>query len=116
MEDLREIQTTCFPVIHCRTSLQPICLSHHFIHCSKAKLRHQLSNFLGNHVHEVDHVIGTTHEFLSELGILGGDSYRTSIQVTHPHHYTSQHHERCGCKAELLRTQECSDDDVTTGF
>src|SRR5262249_37826682 len=51
-----------------------------------------------------------------ELGRLGSDAYRTSIQVTLPRHHATDCYYRGGSEPEFVRAQHCSDYHVATCF
>ena len=59
----------------------------------------------------------TNHDILDKkrnsLNYLGGDSNRASIQMTFPHHGTSQGNERSSGESKLISTQQCTNDHIT---
>ena len=52
----------------------------------------------------------------TEVGVLGGNTHRTGIQVALAHHDTAQNDERGSTKAKLLGTQQGHENDITTSL
>ena len=77
---------------------------------------HQFPHFLGNEVHEMDHVFGLAAEFFTQHRILGGHAYRAGVFVTGAHHDATQGHQRRRRKAEFFGAQQRGNDDVAAGL
>ena len=65
-------------------------MSYQVFERTKPQLRHQLTNFPGNKLHEVNNVIRIAFESLSQIGILRSYTNRTRIQVTGAHHNAAE--------------------------
>ena len=54
-------------------------------------------------------MFGLPDEFLSKMGILGGNPDRAGIQVAFAHHDAADRHQRCSGKSEFFRTKHSCD-------
>ena len=85
--------------------LQQIGASHQFIHRTDSQLSHILPQFLGNEIHEIDHVFRFSLKTLPKLRILRCNAHRTRVQVADAHHHAAHGYERCCRKPKLLGAQ-----------
>ena len=61
-------------------------------------------------------MFGLPDEFLSKMGILGGNPDRAGIQVAFAHHDAADRHQRCSGKSEFFRTKHSCDHHISSGF
>ena len=115
-EDRADIQTRRLPMRDRGTGVEHLDMTNHLGHRCKAKLRHQLTNFLGDELHEVDDEFGLAAEAGAQLRILCGNTHRTCVEVTDTHHYAATHHQRCRCEAELFRAEQRGHHHVAAGL
>ena len=116
VQELGEIQAFRFPVLNRTVRDQTIRPTNHLINRTEAELRHQLTNFLSNKVHEVHHVISSPHKLFTELRILRRNTHRAGVFVTHAHHNTTHHHQRCSRKTIFLSPEQGGNHHITPGL
>lgn len=68
-----------------------------------------------NHEQVVDDVLRPPSKLCPQDGVLGGDADGASVEVTLAHHGATEHDERGGGEAELVRAQDGRHDDVEPG-
>ena len=66
MQEEREINMFCFPVLDRFTGFQHIDTPDHFIHGSESKLCHNLAQFFGNKEKEIDDMIRGSFKFRTQ--------------------------------------------------
>src|SRR5919202_126610 len=86
VEDLREVESLCLPMLDGFLWLKYIGASDHFIERAEAELRHDLADFLRDEFHEVHRMFGIAGEVLTQLRVLRSDANWTSVEVAHAHH------------------------------
>jgi hypothetical protein len=91
-------------------------LAHRLVEGAETELRHILADLFGDEQEEVLHELGLAGEPLPQHRVLGGHPDRAGVQVAHPHHDAAGHHQRSGCEAEFLGTEQCRDHHVAPGF
>ncbi len=109
VEDVGEIQSPGFPMIHRLFDLQAVDVSHHLVQRAETQLRHQFADFLGNKPHEVDHVIRLAGEILAQLRILRRHAHRAGVEMADAHHDAAQNHQRRRGETKFLRPQQRGD-------
>ena len=116
VKDLGKVEAFRLVVVHRLLHFQPFGVTHHFVDRAKVELGHQLAHFPSDEAHEVDSVLRVAGKFFAQLRILRGHADRARIQMANAHHHAAQRHQRPGCKAELLRSEQCAYDHITAGL
>ena len=111
-----EVQPSALVVEPPLVDLQVLGLADHFFHSAVTKLRHDLTDLLGEEEEVVHNMLGLAGELLSKLLVLGGNAHGTGIQMTLSHHDATHGNERGGSEAELLGAEKTSDRHVTSGL
>jgi hypothetical protein len=65
VQNLREVESLCLPMLHSFLRLQHVGASDHFIERAETELRHEFADFLGDERHEVHRVFRIASEFLT---------------------------------------------------
>ena len=60
-------------------------------------------------------MLGQAHKALAQHRILRGHADGAGVEMAFAHHDAACSNQRCGCKAELIRTEQGTNDHVTTG-
>ena len=115
-EDPGEVQAARLPVVERRAHLQAIGAPDHLVDRPEAQARHVLPHLAGDERHEVDDVLRLACEPPAQLRVLRGHAHRTGVQMAGAHHHAAQRHQRRRGEPELLRAQQCADDDVAAGL
>jgi len=116
VQDGRQIQLVRLPMLGGTLGVQRPDLSDHLVDRTEAQLRHQFPDFLRDEQEEVLDELGLAVETLTQQRVLGRDTDRTGVEVTHPHHDAAGHHQGRGGEAEFLATQQRGDDHVAAGL
>ena len=90
-------------------------LADHLLELAEAERGHELAHLLGDEEEVIDHVLGLALELGAQHRVLRGDADRAGVQVTLAHHDAAGRDQRCGCKAELVGTEQRADDNVAPG-
>src|SRR5664280_1117355 len=114
-QDVRKVKTRGLPVRGGIANANFVRSSNALLQSMESEHRHQFANFLGHVKHVANDMFWLSSEFGAQLGILGGNADRTSIQVTLAHQYATRSHEGCGGEAEFFCAQKCSNNNITTG-
>src|SRR5690606_2110382 len=96
--------------------LQQLSLSDHVFKLSEPHLSHVLPYFLGDEEEKIDDVLRLACEFFAELGVLSRHADRTGVQMTDPHHDAPGGNQRPSGETELLRPEQCCDDNIAAGL
>mmetsp|Transcript_27706 Transcript_27706/g.41062 ORF Transcript_27706/g.41062 Transcript_27706/m.41062 type:complete len:201 (-) Transcript_27706:94-696(-) len=91
-------------------------LANHVLHCTVSKLSHGLTNLFSHQEEVVHYVLGLPRKLLSQLLILGCNSYWACIQVTLAHHDTSQSNEGSSGETVFLGSEKTRNDDITSSL
>ena len=67
---------------------------------------HDLTQFLGNKFHKVDHIFRFASETFAQFRVLRSNTHRTCIQITHTHHDAAHCHKGCCGKTKFLCTKD----------
>jgi hypothetical protein len=110
-----EIQPAGLPVFDGAFLVEEVGAPDHLVHGAEAHGRHHLAHFFGNEEEVVDDVLGLAGEALAQVRVLGGDAHRAGVQVALAHHDAASGNQRRGGKAELVCTQQRTDDHVAAG-
>ena len=116
MKNARKIEPFGFPVRHTFRGFEQIGTADQVFKFSYTDLRHQLAHFFGDEEEKVDDVLGLAGKFLAQYRVLRCHADRTGIQMAFAHHDAAFNHQRRSREAEFIRTQQCADQDITTGF
>src|SRR5690606_28294142 len=116
VEHAREIQAPGLPVFDTFAHVQQVGAADQVVELADAQLGHDFAHFFGDEEEKVHHVLGLALELAAQHRILSGHAHRAGVQVALAHHDAAFHHQRRGCKAELVGAQQRRDHDVTAGF
>src|SRR4028119_1111122 len=108
VEDLREVEALCLPMLHSFLWLKYIGATDHFIECAETEFCHEFADFLSDELHEVHGMFRIAGEVLAQLRVLRGDANGASVEVAHTHHDAAEGDQWCGGKPELLGTKQCA--------
>src|ERR1022692_1306121 len=113
IEDRGEIDALGLPMSIGDGGVEALDAANHFIDGAEAEFGHVLANLVGEEEEEVDYVLRLAGKASSQDGVLGGNTDRTSVQVTLAHHDTT-HSDQGGCsEAEFFGAEQSSDNNVT---
>ena len=90
--------------------------AHHLADGAEPKSGHDLSKIVGDKIHQIDQIFGPAGKFFAQFRILGGDSHRTGIEMTDPHHGAAQGHHTNRSETEFFGPQQAGDGDITGRF
>ena len=116
VENVGEVEPLGFPVFDGFTRFEFVGASNHFVEGADAEFGHDFAHFLGDEVHEVDHMLRITSELGTQFGILCCDADRTGVHLADAHHDAADRDQRGGGKAKFFRSQKSSNDDIATSF
>ena len=102
-------------IYHIISLAQILGVSNQVIYLADTQSCHVFPQLLCYKLHKVLNILRLAAEPLAQLRILGCDTHRTSIKITHTHHDTAHCYEWCRCKSELLCTKQCCDQNVSAG-
>ena len=97
------------PVRDGAPSLQLVHATHHLVDGAEAQLGHDFPQLLRHHEEVVDDVLGLPSEFLTQVGVLGGDANGAGIEVALAQHDAAHDDEGGRGHTELLRPQQAGD-------
>ena len=89
-------------------------MSDDVVEASESHLRQIFPDFLRQESEEIDEILISTDEVLPEQWVLCGHSHRASIEITFPHHHTSENDESRSSERKFLSSKESHDDDVAS--
>ncbi len=115
-KDGGKVERLVFPMLYARPRNKAIGLADHLVYGPEPQIRHDFTEFAGQKMEKMDHVVGRAVETLAQVGVLGRNADGTSIQVAFPHQHTALHHQRRGGHAPFLRAEQSGDRDVAPGF
>src|SRR6056297_1207699 len=90
-----EIQFAALPVGDSLILIQQIGPPDNIFKFFKTQLCQMFPDLLSDESEIVFHIIGTAVKPFPEFLVLGGHAYRTCIEVTFAHHYTSKYDQGC---------------------
>ena len=105
-----------FPVRRGFLLHQVIRLANHFIHSAEAQFGHNFPQFLHEEAEKVDHVFCIAVEAFAQFGVLGGNAYRTGIEVAFAHHDAAFHDQSRRCNPPFLSAQQGSNGNIPASF
>ncbi len=94
-------------MIHLLVAFEQVESSDNFVETSETHLCKLLPDSFSKEVKKGYQVFCLSEEPLAQFRILGGDSDRTGIEVTFPHHHTAKDYQGAGCETEFLGTKQC---------
>ena len=92
--------------------LNQIGMSDDVIEASESHFCQIFPDFLRQESEEIDEILISSDEVLSQQWVLRGHSHRASIEITFPHHHTSKNDESRSSERKFLCSKESHDDDV----
>ena len=91
-------------------------VSHDIVEFGETHLCQILAHLLGQEGEVVDEELILADEVLAQFGILGGHTQRTGIEVALAHHHAAENNQTGRAETEFLGTEQCHEDDVTSGL
>ena len=116
IEDARKVQAARLPVIDADAGVEQIRATDQLLEAADAELCHDAPHFVGDEEHEIDDVLGLAVKFRAQHRVLRCDADRAGIQMALAHHDAPGGDQRRRREAELVRAEQCTDDDVAAGF
>src|SRR5437660_8001652 len=111
-----EIQAPRFPMIDRFPDFETIDTANHLVHLAEPKLSHHLADFFSDEPHEIDRVLGLTHESLAQFRVLSRDAHRAGVEMTYPHEDAAERHERRSRKPKFLGAQQSRNHHIASGL
>ena len=111
-----EVQALRLPVLHTLAGVQQLGAADQFVKLADTQLGHDLAHFFRDEEKVVHHMLRLAGEFLAQFRVLRGHAHGAGVQMALAHHDAAFHHQRCGRKAELVRTQQRADHHVAAGL
>src|SRR5690606_37577762 len=115
VQQARQVNAFGLPVPDRLLHVDAVDATDHLLDGAEAHLGHDLAQFLGDEEEVVDDVLGLAGEARAQHRVLRCDADRTSVEVALPHHDAARGDQRRGGEAELVRTEQRADGDVTAG-
>ena len=98
-----------------RIAIQHLHLANHLVEGAIAQPCHFFAHFFGDEEEEIDDMLGQTHKALAQDGILRGHANRAGVEMAFAHHDAACRNQRRGGKAELVSSEQRTNDHVATG-
>src|SRR5437879_11500498 len=93
VENGRQIEAASLPVMDGGLYIEHVYAADHFVHAAEAQLRHILTDLFRQKEEAVNDVLGLPSKLLAQHRVLGGNAYRTSIEMTLAHHDATHRNE-----------------------
>ena len=111
-QDFGQIQASRLPMAHRPVHIQRIHAPDHVVDRPESQVRHDRSQFFGDHEQVVHHVLRRAGELGPEHRVLGRDPHGTGVEMALAHHDAAERDKRRRREAELLRSEERGNGDV----
>ena len=113
-EEGAQVDPALLPLLDRVVGLEQVDAADEILVAAHPEPRHDLARLLGDVEEEVDDVLRLAGEALAQLGILGGDPDGARVEVAGAHHHAARRDQRRGGEADLVGTEEGSNDDVAS--
>ena len=116
MEYSGEIQAFRFPMFDTVLHVQQITAANQVVELANPHLCHQFAYFFSHKEEIINDMFRLSGKLFAQRRVLCCNTDRAGIEVALAHHNAAFNHQRCGGKTEFIRTEQCTDQYIASGF
>ncbi len=116
LEHRAQVEPVGLPVLHRPPDVQEVGAADGLLDAAQPEGGEQTAHLLGDVAEEGLDELGLAGEPRPQQGVHRRHPHRAGVEVADPHHHAAGDDERRGREAELLRSQQRRDEDVTPGL